>query len=74
MGLFKRKDKFSVENSSVMQARYTDAHRLELQKLAVKKEIESIVAAYARESGNKKLKKRKHRIGHAPNDWKQNRF
>jgi hypothetical protein len=63
-----------MENSSVMQARYSDAHRLELQKLAVKKEIENLVAAYAKESGNSKLRKRKHRLGHAPNDWKQNRF
>lgn len=74
MGLFGRKNKLKEENSSVMQARLSDANRIELQKLAVKKEIENIVAAYAKESGNGKLKKRKHRIGHAPNDWKQNRF
>ena len=74
MGLFRKKDKFKEENSAVMQARYTDAHRIELQRMEVKKEIENIVAAYAKESGNQKLRQRKHRLGHAPNDWKQNRF
>ena len=43
--------------------------RLEREREKVNIEIENILRSYARESGNRALKKRKRRIGFLPNDW-----
>ena len=46
------------------------ANKLELEKLKVKKEIEVLMKEYAKISGNRELSRRAHKVGKAPNDWK----
>jgi hypothetical protein len=46
------------------------ANKLELEKLKVKKEIEALMKEYAKISGNRELSRRAHKVGKAPNDWK----
>ena len=43
--------------------------RLEREREKVNNEIENILRSYAKESGNRALKKRRRKIGYLPNDW-----
>lgn len=43
--------------------------KLERERMKINAEIEGILRAYAKESGNRALKSRKHRIGASPNDY-----
>lgn len=42
---------------------------LEREKLAVKEQIEALMAEMAAECGKASLKKRRYDVGYAPNDW-----
>ncbi len=46
--------------------------RLERERLKVNLEIESILKMYAKESGNRALARRKHKMGASPNDYSYN--
>jgi hypothetical protein len=54
-----------------MASRCEDARELELKKLAVKREMEAVMAEYAKATGMFELKRRKKKVGKAPNDWKK---
>jgi hypothetical protein len=43
--------------------------RLEKERERINSEIESILKSYARESGNRALKKRRGSVGSLPNDY-----
>ena len=68
MGLFKRK-KNTKGTSLSIGARDREIARLERERAAINKEIESLLNSYAKESGLRFLKHRKHRMGHSPNDY-----
>ena len=66
-----RKSISILAQTNTMKTRYEDARELELKKLAVKREMEYIMAEYAKATGDYDLKKRKKKVGKAPNDWKK---
>lgn len=43
--------------------------RLERERIRINYEIEGVLKSYAKESGNRALKRRRHRLGDSPNDW-----
>lgn len=47
------------------------ANKIELEKLALKKEIEKLMREYAKVSGHKELAERRFEVGKAPNDWRK---
>ncbi len=63
-----------LSQTNTMRSRYEDARELELKKLAVKREMEYVMAEYAKVTGMYELKKRKKKVGKAPNDWKKKQF
>ena len=60
-----------LSKTSAIKDRAIEAEELEKKKLGIKREMEKIMAEYARITGFSKLKARKHRVGEAPNDWKR---
>lgn len=58
-----------IADTKVETTRMEKAHQLESERLALKKEIEKLMVKYAKLTGQKKLKKRKHKVGKAPNDY-----
>lgn len=70
MGLFgKRKnieDSFSVGGGSTGA---TGREALERRRLQITAELESLTRSYSRESGNRKLGKRRFPVGMSPNDY-----
>ena len=72
MGLFgkkKNKNASSLANSSAVSSRGDEARTLEEKKLSLKAEIEKLMSDFAKETGDKSYKARKHPVGKAPNDW-----
>lgn len=59
----------NIADTNVEKNRMEKAYELELERLAVKNELEKIVAKYAKLTGQKELAKRKHKVGAAPNDF-----
>ena len=43
--------------------------RLERERIKINFEIESVLKSYAKESGNRSLKHRRHKLGRSANDW-----
>ena len=60
----------SLMDTETTRDRASVANKLELEKLKVKKEIEALMEEYAKISGNRELSRRAHKVGKAPNDWK----
>jgi hypothetical protein len=60
-----------LSKTSSMQNRASEAEELEKKKLGIKREMEKIMAEYAKITGFSKLRARKYRVGEAPNDWKR---
>ena len=56
--------------TSPMKERAKEAEGCEKKKLAIKKEMEKIMAEYAAITGITSLAARKHPVGMAPNDWR----
>ncbi len=67
----KIKKSAKLSKTSAIQARAIEAEELEKKKLGIKREMEKIMAEYAKITGFSKLKSRKHKVGDAPNDWKR---
>ena len=68
MALFSDKEKRKLEGISSSQ-RDAMIKRLERERQKINTEIESILSSYAKESGNRALKKKMFRIGRRSNDW-----
>ena len=60
----------SLMDTETTRDRASVANKLELEKLKVKKEIEALMKEYAKISGNRELSRHAHKVGKAPNDWK----
>ena len=60
-----------LSKTTPMQERAKEAEECEKRKLAIKKEMEKIMAEYAYLTGISSLAARKHPVGMAPNDWRQ---
>ena len=60
-----------LSKTSAIQVRATEAEELEKKKLGIKKEMEKIMAEYAKITGFNKLRARRYRVGDAPNDWRR---
>ncbi len=67
----KIKKSAKLSKTSAIQARAAEAEELERKKLGIKREMEKIMAEYAKITGFSKLKARKYRVGDAPNDWRR---
>ena len=68
MALFGDKEKRRIEGISSSQ-RAVMIRRLERERGRINEEIENILASYAKESGNRALKKKRFRRGKRSNDW-----
>lgn len=68
MALFSDKEKRRLESIGSSQ-RAIMIRRLERERGKINAEIESILASYAKESGNRALRKKRFRIGKRSNDW-----
>ena len=55
--------------TEAVQSRAEMADKLEKERLELKKEMEKLMKAYAKATGLKKLGKRQHKVGKAPNDY-----
>ena len=60
----------SLMDTETSRDRASVANELELEKLQIKKEIEALMREYVKASGNRELSRRAHKVGKAPNDWK----
>lgn len=68
MGLFKKK-KEDVSIELEYTPRYKEIERLELERLRTNIEIEQLLKSYAKESGDRSLRKRKYKMGRGANDY-----
>lgn len=64
-----KKKSAAIAGTNTETTRMQKAHELEVERLAVKRELEEVMAKYAKLSGQKSLKKRKNKVGEAPNDY-----
>ncbi len=64
-----KKKSAKIADTNVEKTRMEKAHELELERLGVQRELEAVMAKYAKITGQKDLKKRKHKVGKAPNDY-----
>lgn len=67
----RNKKSAKLSQTTAIQARAKEAQKLELKKLALKREMEKVVAEYAKLTGFTELKYRKYKVGKAPNDWRK---
>ncbi len=68
MGLFNKK-KSDTSPELDYTPRDKEIERLELERLHTNREIEQLLKSYAKESGDRKLRKRRYKIGKGPNDY-----
>ena len=72
-GRIKRNKKSAkLSQTTAIQARAAEAQKLELKKMALKREMEKVVVEYAKLTGFTALKFRRYKLGQAPNDWRKN--
>ena len=71
MGLFTNKNKKGFSSVQTMKSADMEAEidRLEGERLCIATEIEQLLKNYAKESGNRRLSKRRYKIGKGPNDY-----
>ena len=60
-----------ISETGLALERMKDAKILERRRLAVQRELEEAMEEYANVTGYKQLKTRKHKVGTAPNDWRE---
>ena len=60
----------SLANTEAIQTRKGMAEKLEKERLELKKEMEQLMKKYAKATGLRKLGKRQHKVGKAPNDFR----
>ena len=70
MGLFTRKKAgFAPVDTMRESERDSEIDKLERERLRINTEIEQVLKNYAKESGNRKLRRRRHKMGKSPNDY-----
>ena len=60
----------NVAQLEAVKTRAGLAEQLEMERLELKNEMEKLMKEYAKATGLKKLGKRQHKVGKAPNDFK----
>ena len=60
----------NVAQLEAVKTRAGLAEQLEKERLELKNEMEKLMKEYAKATGLKKLGKRQHKVGKAPNDFK----
>ncbi len=65
-----KKKSANLAQTEAIKTRAGMAEKLEKERLVLKKEMEKLMKKYARATGNRKLGKRQHKVGKAPNDFK----
>lgn len=74
MALFRKRKEIgafdTVENEFRQKTKTDLILELENERLEISQQIEKLARQYSRESGIKKLARRRFKIGKAPNDWK----
>ena len=60
----------NVAQLEAVKTRAGMAEKLEKERLELTKEIEKLMKQYAKATGLRKLGKRQHKVGKAPNDFK----
>ncbi len=69
MGLFKKKAEIPTVDTMSEKEKADEIARLERERLRINTEIEQVLKNYAKESGNRRLCRRRYKIGKAPNDY-----
>jgi chemotaxis regulatin CheY-phosphate phosphatase CheZ len=65
-----KKKSTNVAQLEAVKTRAGLAEQLEKERLELKNEMEKLMKEYAKATGLKKLGKRQHKVGKAPNDFK----
>lgn len=65
-----KKKSAKLAETDANQSRMSQAQKLEMERLEVKRDMEKLMVQYAKLTGLKKLAKRKDKVGKAPNDYK----
>ena len=65
-----KKKSADLANTEAIKTRAGMAEKLEKERLELTKEMEKLMKKYARATGARKLGKRQHKVGKAPNDYK----
>ncbi len=65
-----KKNSANLAHTEAIKTRAGMAEALELERLELTKEMEQLMKKYAKATGEKKLAKRQHKVGKAPNDFK----
>lgn len=60
-----------LADTTVVKGRSSRAEELELERLEVKREMEKLMAQYAKISGLSELADRRYKVGKAPNDYRK---
>ena len=60
----------NLAETEVVKGRAGMINKLEIERLELKRQMELVMAQYAKATGLKKLAKRKDKVGKAPNDYK----
>ena len=70
MAFFKKKESKHTPVSAMHESeRDLEIARLESERIRINTEIEQVLKNYAKESGNKRLRFRRFRMGKSPNDY-----
>ena len=65
-----KKKSTDLAQTEGIKTRSSMAEKLENERLELKKEMEKLMKKYAKATGLRKLGKRQHKVGKAPNDFK----
>lgn len=65
-----KKKSTNVAQLEAIKTRAGMAEKLEKERLELKNEMEKVMKKYAKATGLRKLGKRQHKVGKAPNDFK----
>ena len=65
-----KKKSTELAQTEGIKTRSSMAEKLENERLELKKEMEKLMKKYAKATGLRKLGKRQHKVGKAPNDFK----
>lgn len=65
-----KKKSTDLAQTEAIKTRAGMAEKLEKERLELKKEMEKLMKKYAKATGLRKLGKRQHKVGKAPNDFK----
>lgn len=72
MGSLKKYNNSNLASSNMVNARRDEVERLERQRLEVNRKLEHLMKKYSMLTGDRKVARRKMKVGNALNDWNLN--